>query len=191
MLGNFKDIVKRARSYRRFYENKKISEDTLRDLIDAARLTASAGNLQPLKFVISCQREKNNLIFPVLSWATYLKGWPGPKEGERPAAYIIILGDRNTSKWLEWDCGIAAQTIVLAATSKGLGCCMLLSVNKDTLRNNLKIPQAHEILLVLALGKPKEKVVIDDFKGDIKYYRDEKQTHHVPKKPLKELVLDL
>ncbi len=191
MFVNFKNIVTRARSYRRFYENKKISEKTLKGLVDLARLSASAGNLQPLKFIISCQKPKNDLIFPTVSWAIYLKSWGGPKEGERPAAYIIILGDRNTSKWLEWDCGIAAQTVVLSAASKGLGCCMFLTINRDMLRNSLKIPQEYEILLVLALGKPKEKVVIDDFKGDIKYYRDEKQTHHVPKKPLKELVLDL
>jgi len=191
MQENFKDIVMRARSYRRFYEEHKIDGGALKDLIDLARLSASAGNLQPLRYVISCELKKNNLIFPALSWAAYFKDWQGPKEGERPPAYIVILGDRSTSKWLEYDCGIAAQSILLGAVEKGLGGCMIASINKDLLRKNLNIPQEYEILLAIALGKPKEKVVIDDFKGDVKYYRDKDQVHHVPKKSLEEVLLNL
>jgi nitroreductase len=90
-----KDLILKNRSYRRFFEDFKVSCDTLRELIDLARLSASAANRQPLKYVISCVEEKNSVIFSNLAWAAYLKDWPGPPEGERPSAYIVLLGDKN------------------------------------------------------------------------------------------------
>lgn len=187
----FKDLIKRCRSYRRFYQDHKTDEKVLRELIDFARLSASAANLQPLKYILSFNPSRNNLIFPALAWAGYLKEWPGPKEGERPSAYIVILGDTTISKSFEYDCGIAAQSILLGVVEKGLGGCMLGAIKKDLLRKNLAIPQQHEILLVIALGKPKEKVVVEKSKqGNIKYFRDKDNTHHVPKRSLDEVIIE-
>ena len=89
------------------------------------------------------------------------------------------------------DHGIAAQSILLGATEKGLGGCILASIRKDTLREALAIPDRYQILLVLALGKPKEEVQIDPVgpDGDIKYWRDEAGVHHLPKRSLDELIL--
>lgn len=187
----FKDLIKHCRSYRRFYEDYKIDEKLLRELVDLARLSASAANLQPLKYILSYNPSKNNLIFPTLSWAGYLKDWPGPEKGERPSAYIIILGDKTISKSFDCDCGIAAQNILLGAAEKGLGGCMIGSIDRDLLRKNLNIPRQYDILLVIALGKPKEKVVIEESKGDIKYFRDKDNTHHVPKRLLDEIILKI
>ncbi len=187
----FKDLIKRCRSYRRFYQDYKIDVRVLRELVDLARLSASVANLQPLKYILSCKPLKNNLIFPALSWAGYIKDWSGPQEGERPSAYIIILGDKTIAKASEYDCGIAAQSILLGAVEKGLGGCMLGAINGDLLRKNLNIPQQYDILLVIALGRPREKVVIEESKGDIKYYRDKNNTHHVPKRPLDEIILKI
>jgi len=186
----FKNLIERCRSYRRFYQDYKIDENLLRELVDLARLSASVANLQPLKYILSCQSPRNDLIFPALSWAGYLKDWPGPKEGERPPAYIIILGDKSISKSFEYDCGIAAQSILLGAVEKSLGGCMLGAIDRDCLRKNLNIPQQYDILLVIALGKPKEKVVIEESKGDIKYYRDKNNIHHVPKRSLNEVIIE-
>jgi hypothetical protein len=61
--------------------------------VNLARLSASAANLQPLRYILSNDPHKNELIFSCLAWAAYLKDWPGPPEGERPSAYIIMLGD--------------------------------------------------------------------------------------------------
>ena len=138
-----------------------IDRQTLEELIDLARLSASAANLQPLKYIISCERRKNALIFPNLVWAGYLENWPGPAEGERPSAYIIILGDTKVSKSFGCDHGIAAQSILLGATEKGLGGCMVGSIEKQQLRKALDIQPKYEILLVIALGKPKETVEIE------------------------------
>jgi len=186
-----RDLVTSNRSYRRFSQEVAIEHQTLRDLIDLARLSPSAANLQPLKYILSYEPEKNALIFPHLAWAGYLKDWPGPAEGERPSAYIIILGDTEISKSFGCDHGIAAQSILLGATEKGLGGCMIGTVKREPLRKALDIPSRYEILLVLALGKPREKVVIEtvDPDGDIKYRRDAEAMHHVPKRPLDEIIL--
>jgi nitroreductase len=186
-----RDLVIKNRSYRRFYQEVQIERETLRELVDLARLSASAANLQPLKYILSNEPEKNALIFSCLRWAGYLKDWRGPAEGERPSAYIIILGDTSISPGFLCDHGIAAQSILLGATEKGLGGCMLAAVQRTKLKKLLKIPEHYEILLVLALGKPKEKVVLEKLgpDGDIKYWRDKDEVHHVPKRALEDIIV--
>jgi len=186
-----KDLVRKNRSYRRFHQDVPVDLETLRALVDLARLSASAANLQPLKYILSYDPETNARIFPHTRWAGYLKDWDGPAEGERPAAYIVILGDTEIRKSFGCDHGIAAQSIMLGAAEQGLGGCMIGSIDRDALRRTLDIPKQYEILLVLALGRPKETVVIEDIgpNGDIKYYRDGEGVHHVPKRLLDELIL--
>lgn len=186
-------IAKINRSYRRFVQKKEISTKLLTKLVNLARISASGANRQPLKYILSNTADKNQLIFPTLSWAGYLKDWDGPEEGEKPSAYIIILGDQELSRSFEYDAGIACQSILLGATERGLGGCIIGSITREILRESLTIPDRYEILLVLALGKPGERVVIEDInsEGDIQYWRDEDDIHHVPKRTLKELILDL
>ena len=190
---DFKEIVKINRSYRRFFQDHEISSQTMRELVEMARLTPSAANRQPLRYIISQHPEKNALIFQYLAWAAYFAEWPGPGEGERPSAYIIILYDKNISKTVDCDHGIAAQTILLGAAAMGLGGCMIANVKKEGLRTALNIPANFDILLVIALGKPKESIVIDSVAptGDIRYWRDDKNVHHVPKRSLDDIILDL
>lgn len=186
-----KDLIRKNRSIRRFHQEVAIDLETLRELVDLARLSASGANRQPLKYVLSCEPEKNALIFPQLVWAGYLADWPGPEEGERPSAYIIILGDTEIHPSPGVDHGIAAQSILLGATEKGLGGCIIATIQRETVREALDIDPRHKILLVLALGKPKEKVVIDPVgaDGDIKYWRDSERVHHVPKRALDEIIV--
>jgi nitroreductase len=187
-----KDLITKNRSYRRFHQEVPVEDQTLRKLVDLARLSPSGANLQPLKYILSCDPQKNALIFPHLAWAGYLKDWPGPTEGERPSAYIIILRDTQIRQAGGCDHGIAAQSILLGATEKGLGGCIIASVQREQLRQALSIPDRYEILLVLALGKPREKVVIENVKpdGDIKYWRDREEIHHVPKRPLDDIIVE-
>ena len=187
----FRDLVLRTRSYRRFKEGEAIPLETLRELVDLARHSASAANLQPLRYILSADAEKNAMILPHLGWAGYLEDWRGPAEGERPAAYIVILCDTRISRTSGCDHGIAAQTILLGAMERGIGGCMIGSINTDGLRAELEIPETYEIRLVLALGKPAEEVVIETIRpgGDIRYWRDDKGMHHVPKRPLDEIIV--
>jgi nitroreductase len=196
MAGNheamIRDLIAKSRSYRRFLQEVPIVEQTLRELVDFARLSPSGANLQPLKYILSCEPGKNALIFPHLAWAGYLKDWPGPVEGERPSAYIIILADTEIRESIGCDHGIAAQSILLGATEKGLGGCIIASIDKQQLRDALNISPRYEILLVLGLGKPKEEVVIETVgpDGSIRYWRDSDGRHHVPKRPLDEIIVD-
>ncbi len=185
-------LVLRNRSYRRFYQEIPVDLETLKQLVDLARLSASGSNLQPLKYILACDPQKNAQVFPHLSWAGYIKDWPGPVEGERPSAYIIILGDKNISQTFGCDHGIAAQSILLGATEIGLGGCMIGSIRRKKLQQALEIPIHYEILLAIALGKPKERVKIEAVgpDGNIKYWRGDDDTHHVPKRSLKEIIVD-
>lgn len=183
-------LVARNRSFRRFYEKQRIPISTLRKLIELARLSPSGGNLQPLKFILINTPRRNALVFPCMAWAGYLKDWPGPAPGERPSAYIIILGDNDIRKEISCDHGIAAQSIMLGATAAGLGGCMIGSIDRPRLRRILGISARYEILLALALGYPRETVVLETARrGEIKYWRDAAERHHVPKRPLREIIL--
>lgn len=183
------NLVSKNRSYRRFHQELPVEEATLEGLVNLARLSASAGNMQPLKYFLSCGADTNELIFPTLKWAAYLKDWDGPREGERPPAYIVVLGDTAIGGFHQVDAGIACQSILLGAAEAGLGGCIIAAINKEQLRRNIDIPEQYEILYAIALGRPLETVVIETAKGDIRYWRDDKGIHHVPKRPLEEILL--
>jgi nitroreductase len=184
-----RELLLKNRSYRRFYQDVKITGDELKDMVENVRFTPSAANKQPLKFILVSDESMNRQIFPHLRWAAYLTEWDGPEEGERPSAYIVMLGKRKESPNIDADYGIAMQTILLSAAEKGYGGCLIGSIDKDKIRRLLDIPEELEISVIIALGKPKEKVVIDEVKnGDIKYWRDEQQIHHVPKRSLADLI---
>ena len=188
---DFKQLVLENRSCRRFDNSHKIDEKTLKYLVDLARNTASAANNQPLKYFLSCDEQKNEEIFSCLGWAAYLTDWPGPEKEERPSAYIVITGDHNITNNFWCDHGIAAQTILLGARSLGLAGCMFGAINIKKLKGFLNIPDNLEVKLVLALGKPIETACIDEVEqdGSIKYWRDEKKIHHVPKRKLEDIIV--
>lgn len=186
------NLIRKNRSCRRFYQNNSVDMQTLEGLVNLGRLSASAGNLQPLAYALSCNTKKNDEIFSCLAWAAYLKDWPGPEEGERPVAYIVVLLDMVISKDPGCDHGIACQSIMLGAREKGLAGCMIGAIDRERLKNVLNIPDQYKILLVVALGTPKETVVIESVLGpdkNIKYWRDEKGIHHVPKRSLQDIIV--
>jgi nitroreductase len=187
---NLKELILKTRSYRRFDESYTVDSKTLESLVDLARLSPSGANRQPLKYVLCNTPECCERVFPYLAWAGYLTEWPGPEKGERPSAYIIILGDKSVTDIFGIDHGIAAQSIMLGATDAGLGGCIIASIKRDELSDELSIPDNFEILLVLALGKTVEKVIVDEISNDnVKYWRDNDQNHHVPKRKLSDLIV--
>jgi nitroreductase len=185
------DLIRKNRSCRRFHEKHAVGLETLKELVNLGRLSASGANLQPLKYILSSDLKTNADIFSCLTWAAYLKNWPGPEAGERPAAYIVVLCDNNISQDAGCDHGIAAQSILLGAREKGLAGCMLGAINRKKLRELLHIPQQLAVLLVLAIGKPKEQVVLEtvEANGAIRYWRDREGVHHVPKRKLEDIII--
>ena len=185
------DLVLRTRTIRRFQEDTPVTLDALRSLVDLARLAPCAGNKQPFKYVLSASRKVNERVFPHLRWAAYLPAWPGPPPGERPAAYIVICRDTRISDALNSDQGFAAQNILLGAAERELGACVIASFVREKVREVLHIPATLDPIWVIALGAPREIVAIEPIngEGDVKYWRDDAQVHHVPKRSLDEIVI--
>lgn len=184
-----KEAALKNRSYRRFHGDKKISLATLKDLCDIGRCTPSGANKQPIRFKLVCDADENNKAYTALKWAGYYKDWDGPIESERPTGYIFLVAPSDVNA--PWDEGIIAQTILLAAVERGLGGCMLANIDRERLARDFNIPEKMMVKLVIALGYPKEEVVIDEIRdGDsIVYYRDENQVQHVPKISLDDRIL--
>jgi len=189
---NFMELVTKNRSYRRFDESVKITEDDLKPCIEAARRSPSGANLQPLRYHLSIEKKEVEKLFPLLKWAGYLSDWDGPEEGERPVAYVTVLRDTEvkdvTSKT---DAGIAMQSLLLSAVEKGFGGCVFASINRKEWAKIIEAGDRYEIMYVVALGMPVEEVTIEDAidKDDINFYRDEIRVHHVPKRTISDLLV--
>lgn len=187
---NLIDLIKRTRSYRRFDANFEISQQQLKEMIEHARLSASARNQQSLRYLLITQQEDRDKLFPMLRWAGYLKNWDGPNAAERPSAYVVVCHDKRISNNHFCDEGIAMQSIMLSATEQGLGGCIIAAFDKSELRNQFNIAADLEILNVLAIGKAIEKVVIEQMEGhDYEYWRDDKGVHHVPKRDINDILI--
>ena len=186
-----KDIVEKSRSVRRFEGDKEITQEQLRQLVDLARLSPSGGNRQTLKYAFVNTPESKEKVFEAIGWAGYLKEWGGPAFEERPSAYIILLEDLSLGKGMEIDIGIAAQSIFLGATEAGLAGCFIGNIKRESLMEALGIEKQFHIALIVALGYGKEQIVIEEMKtdGDVKYWRDAEQVHHVPKRSLEQLIV--
>ena len=188
---NIRELTLKNRSYRRFHQNEPVSMETLRDLVDLARVAQSPWNQQAVKFLLCNRPEKNAEIFAHLHWAARMPDWPGPAEGERPAAYIVIVGDRELGKLFNYDHVVAGTTLLLAAAERGLGGCLLGAFSKKKISPTLGISDRYDPLLVVALGRPAETVVLDPVgpDGDTAYWTDQDGVHHVPKRSLEDLLL--
>ena len=183
------DLVKRARSYRRYDPTKAVSTDDLKEFVEAARLTPSAGNLQRLRYLALTEKSEVLTLTKEVKWAGYLPDWDGPSDAEAPAAYLILLSPESTGV-SQIDVGIAAETILLAAAEKGVGGCMILNFPREALTERYKLAGKYRIELVISLGVPAEKVELEEMKGDnVRYYRDQNDVHRVPKRALSEVFL--
>ncbi len=186
----FSDLVKATRSFRNFDPDYRLSDETMRSLIELCRYTPSTANSQSIKFAYANTREKCEEIFPMLGWAGYIKENKPPYDGNVPAAYILLCYDTEIAPELEIDAGICAQTIVLGAMDMGIGACMIGSFNKEKAVEIFNLPETVRPRLIIALGRPKESVeIVDAVDGNIKYYRDGKEKHFVPKRTLEEILL--
>ena len=190
MPSFIKHLANTTRSYRRFRQIYPVTPELMTQWVDNARVTASAGNKQPLRYRIVTDKDQCAQIFETLTWAAALPDWDGPEEGQRPTGYIIMATDSETFKGELWrfDAGIAAQAIMLSSTEEGFGGCIMLSFKRGELKKILSMPEDLEPVLVLALGRPIEDIrLVDAVQGDTTYYRDEQQVHYVPKRKLEDI----
>lgn len=189
------DTIATCRSYRRFNEAERIDAKLLKAWVDTARLTASSGNAQPLRFALVSDEDTCARIFACCAWAKALPDWPGPAAGERPSAYVVVCRDHDRSladTFTAWDEGIVAQTIMLQAVDAGFGGCIIGSFKKRSLAEALAIDtDRFQPDLVLALGKPIEDVRVAPLPagGTTAYWRDDEGVHYVPKRSLNDVLL--
>lgn len=187
----FSDLVKATRSFRNFDPTYRISDEIMVSLVELCRYTPSTANSQSIKFAYANSENLCEKIFPMLGWAGYIKENKPPYDGNVPAAYILVCFDIDVANEIEIDAGICAQTIVLGAMDMGIGACMIGSFDKQKATELFNLPSNIKPRLMIALGRPKETVEIVDIKdGDVKYYRDGKYKHIVPKRTTDELIIN-
>ena len=193
-MENFKELVKKNRSYRGYDESYRFTKEQLEDYVDTTRYTASSVNMQPLKYFIAYEKEMVDTIQAMTKWARALPDLDLPYIGKRPTGFIVICQDTNlapnTSRFMK-DVGIVAQTILLQATEEGLGGCMIGNFQPDEVKSTLKFDDNIVPLLIVALGKPDEEIVITEVteEGGTNYYRDEADIHYVPKRSLEDILI--
>ena len=189
------ELVARTRTVRRFREEAPLAPALLEQLVDLARLGGSARNAQSLCYLVVTEPALRAALFPLLAWAGYLPDWPGPAAGERPAAYVVCVLDRERQRGPEseahFDLGISTQNLLLGAAEHGVMGCRIGAFPADKVRTLLQLGARYQPLLVVALGEPAETVVVETVgtDGDIRYWRDADGVHHVPKRPLGDILL--
>ena len=193
-MDSFKELVEKNRSYRGYDESYRFTKEQLEDYVDTTRFTASSVNMQPLKYFIAYEKEMVDTIQAMTKWARALPDLDLPYKGKRPTGFIVICQDTNispnTQRFMK-DVGIVAQTILLQATEEGLGGCMIGNFQPEEVSKTLNFSENLVPLLIVALGKPDEDIIIVDVEedGNTNYYRDEEDVHYVPKRSLKDILI--
>lgn len=194
-FNDLRDLMIESRSVRRFYEEGRVSDEVLRELVELTRYCPSGRNAQPLRYVAVTDDSLRERIFPLLKWAGYYENWDGPEPGERPAAYLVQCLDTEFGKDCLCDDGLQLEAIMLGMHTRGLGGCIIKAFNSVKLAEVLNLPERCVPRYVYAIGYPKEHVRLEDMpsgdKSDFKYYRTPDGIHHVPKRLLSDLIIEL
>lgn len=192
-FNTFRSLVMSDRTVRRFKESERVTMDVLEKLVELTRYCASGRNAQPLKYIAVTADSERALVFPLLKWAGYFTDWDGPEPDERPAAYLIQCLDTKYGNDCLCDDGLQLEAITLGMRTLGLSGCIIKSFNHIRLSEVLGIDSRYAPRYVLAIGYAAEDVVIEDMDGtedaDFKYYRTPDGIHHVPKRPIEELII--
>lgn len=172
---------------RRFTE-KEISESVLEKCINAARLSPTARNLQPLEFIAVQKPEDRAKVLELVTFGGIVKE-KGIQKGEEPKAFIVVLLNKQRAEdYSGNDAGIAVQSIALTALEQRVGSCIMGSVQREKLRPLLGVPESFEIVLVIALGFPKENPQTEETDEKTNYWIDSENNLHVPKRPLEKVL---
>ncbi len=187
----FAELVAAARTCRRFQGDRALGADKLASLVDLARISPCARNLQTLRYVTIHSQSARDAVFAMITLGAALRPEQRATAKQSPGGYIVILGPAGSSGFTLMDVGIAAQTINLGAAKEGLACCMVGSFHKERLTALISPPEGLEPLLLLALGAPGERRRLEALPSDgsVTYFRDAADVHCVPKRPLDAVLL--
>jgi len=189
---DIEEAIYKRRTIRRFKQDDPIPIETLKKLIDYARVAPAGGNVQALEYAIVNSPEMAEKMFLLVKFAAYLPREQKPTIENKPMAYIIILANTNIKKSnYEYDIGAAVQNILLGALSFGLGSCWMASISARKIRALLEIPDNLEIVHVVSLGFPDEDSETEPYKDSFKYWKDESGTMHIPKRALDSIIFKI
>lgn len=187
--SKLKDLITQSRTTRRFDKDFEVTLGDLRELVELSRICSSAMNAQPLKYILVTKKDDVLKLARNSTWAGALPEWT-QGEDERPSAFIVVLNDKNLDGYAMFDAGASFAAISLGAKTKGLSVCPLASTDKEVCKRLFNIADNFEVLITIAVGKGAENIKLINAKdGDIRYFRDEKQTHFVPKRTLEDIVI--
>jgi nitroreductase len=159
---DFLDLVRSRRSVRN-YLNKEISSSNYEKCIEAARLSPSACNSQPWKFVVVSKKSlRDKIATTVFSGAYKMNAF-----ATNAAGYIAIVSERpkiaaSLGAFLRFisfrqiDAGIACSHLILQAQALGIGTCILGWFNERKLKRIISVPRSKKIILLIALGYPSD-----------------------------------
>ena len=174
------DGLMKRRSIRRF-EGDAPSVETMRQIVRAGMLAASAGNGQPWRFITVLDTQKIEGVTDALGW---LGGSPAP--GERPRAHVVILTPEGASWAAQADGAAAAENMQLAALALGLGSCWFGSIKRDKVTELLGIPAEWHVYSIVSFGEPAEEPELTEGSG--RPARDASGKLSVPKRTLDEVM---
>jgi nitroreductase len=180
-------LLQHNRSYRGYDANFKVREDQLRRIIEVATLCPSARNQQVLRFRPVLGDEAASML-KYIRLGGALPELHLPFGGTEPNAFIVICSTVEESKYVDIDLGIVAQSMLLQAVEIGLGGICIGAFDREPVKALLGLK--YEPLLVLAIGRPAERIVLKECgEGDsLTYYRED-GVHYVPKIRVEDLII--
>lgn len=158
------ETLQKTRESCRIYSEQPVPRETLTHLIDVARLSPSACNSQPWRFLIVDQPEARAKLVEALED----EGLNGCPWGDRVPAFILICEEEAHLKPGVWehygsqhfaqlDIGMAAMALCYEATSIGLGTCMIGTMSQKKLHQTFGIPEERPVRLIITVGYPAKK----------------------------------
>ena len=140
------DLIKNRRTVRKF-KNKEVLESDLIKMIEGARLSPSAANLQSLRYMMVTSEDVRRELYPHIKYAGYTPEW-NPTFEETPTAFLVVLNDnqiRPTEK-SECDSGLAMMSISLLAEDLGYGSCIFGAIDRYQIKSVLGIDDKFDIM---------------------------------------------
>ncbi len=187
--NELKNLIQESRTTRRFKKDSSVDIKDLKEILDLARITSSAKNMQPIKYILVTDKNSVLQLAQTATWAAHLKDW-NQREDERPSAFILMLNDQMIDGFPMFDAGASFTAISLAAKSKGLATCPMASIDKELCKKLFVIPDCYDLMIGIAVGVGSENIkLIDTEDFDTNYYRLEDETHCVPKRSLKQIIV--
>lgn len=189
---DLENLLEWRRSYRKFDEEKALSKEDIDRILASIKYSSCANNRQFLRFISIESREKVLEVFENSKWAASLPNEAGkPKKGERPVYFVAILSDNEKKLRFDGvDQGLVISNMTITAAERGIGSCIIGSVNDKKMREILSYDDNYTCNLVVAFGYPKVKSTIEeiDISHNQSYYLDDKGNYIVPKYKLDDIL---